>query len=98
LRLLRSVLGWPMLLGSLSADVRAALGHVREAIIDAWRHSGRGHVGMARESVGPCPPVIRTPAIPSCSPSSSSASPWRSRAMSCAPPCPSTAQVPQNVR
>jgi AcrR family transcriptional regulator len=30
-------------------DVRTALNHIREAIIDAWRHAGRGHMGMAAE-------------------------------------------------
>jgi AcrR family transcriptional regulator len=36
-------------------DVRTALGHIREAIIDAWRHAGRGHVGMANEFVRSVP-------------------------------------------
>lgn len=31
------------------ADVRTALGHVRDAIVDAWQRAGPGHVGMARE-------------------------------------------------
>jgi AcrR family transcriptional regulator len=32
-----------------SVGVRTALGHVRDAIVDAWRHAGPGHAGMARE-------------------------------------------------
>jgi AcrR family transcriptional regulator len=36
-------------------DVRTALGHVRDAIVDAWRHAGRGHVGMATEFVRSVP-------------------------------------------
>jgi AcrR family transcriptional regulator len=28
-------------------DLRTALDHVRAAIVDAWRHAGPGHVGMA---------------------------------------------------
>jgi AcrR family transcriptional regulator len=30
-------------------DVRTALGHIRAAVIDAWREAGPGHLGMARE-------------------------------------------------
>lgn len=30
------------------ADVKAALGVVADAIVDAWRHAGPGHLGMAR--------------------------------------------------
>jgi AcrR family transcriptional regulator len=36
-------------------DVRATLGHVRAAIVDAWRHAGPGHVGMAREFIRSMP-------------------------------------------
>jgi AcrR family transcriptional regulator len=32
-----------------SADIRTELGHVRDAIVDAWRHAGPGQLGMARE-------------------------------------------------
>ncbi len=30
-------------------DLRTALNHIRDAIVDAWRRAGRGHVGMATE-------------------------------------------------
>ena len=30
-------------------DVRTALDVIRRAVIDAWRHAGRGHVGMAAD-------------------------------------------------
>jgi AcrR family transcriptional regulator len=30
-----------------NVDLRTALDHVRAAIVDAWRHAGPGHVGMA---------------------------------------------------
>ena len=36
-------------------DVRTTLGHVRAAIVDAWRHAGPGHVGMAREFIRSMP-------------------------------------------
>jgi AcrR family transcriptional regulator len=36
-------------------DVLTALGHVRDAIVDAWRHAGRGQVGMANEFVRSVP-------------------------------------------
>lgn len=41
--------------GAGEIDVRTALGHIRAAIIDAWRRAGRGHVGMAREFVRSLP-------------------------------------------
>ena len=31
-----------------AADVRTSLGIVADAIVDAWRHAGPGHLGMAR--------------------------------------------------
>jgi AcrR family transcriptional regulator len=37
------------------ADVRTTLGHIRAAIVDAWRHAGPGHVGMAREFIRTMP-------------------------------------------
>ena len=36
-------------------DVHTALGHIRDAIIDAWRRAGLGHVGMAREFLRSAP-------------------------------------------
>jgi len=36
-------------------DIRTTLGYVRAAIVDAWRHAGPGHVGMAREFVRSMP-------------------------------------------
>jgi AcrR family transcriptional regulator len=36
-------------------DVRTTLGHVRAAIVDAWRQAGPGHVGMAREFIRSMP-------------------------------------------
>jgi len=38
-----------------NTDVRTTLGHVRAAIVDAWRHRGPGHVGMALEFVRSTP-------------------------------------------
>ncbi len=38
-----------------TADVRAALGQVADAIVDAWRHAGPGHLGMARTFVQSLP-------------------------------------------
>ena len=37
------------------AGVRDALEQIRSAIIDAWRHAGRGHLGMAREFIRSAP-------------------------------------------
>jgi AcrR family transcriptional regulator len=36
-------------------EIRAALEHIRSAIIDAWRRAGHGHVGMARAFVRSLP-------------------------------------------
>ena len=36
-------------------DLRGALELVRQAMIDAWQHTGRGHVGMAQEFVRSVP-------------------------------------------
>jgi AcrR family transcriptional regulator len=38
-----------------NTDVRTTLGLVRAAIVDAWRHAGPGHVGMAREFIRSMP-------------------------------------------
>ncbi len=32
-------------------DVRDALDHIRKAVIDAWRHTGGGHIGMAADFI-----------------------------------------------
>ncbi len=37
------------------ADARAALGQIADAIVDAWRHAGPGHLGMARTFVQSLP-------------------------------------------
>jgi AcrR family transcriptional regulator len=36
-------------------DLRTALDHVRAAIVDAWRHAGPGHVGMAAAYIATLP-------------------------------------------
>lgn len=41
--------------GAPGAGIRDALEQIRGAIIDAWRHAGRGHVGMAQEFIRSAP-------------------------------------------
>lgn len=43
------------IVASGSTAIREVLEEIRRAIIDAWKHAGRGHVGMAREFVRSVP-------------------------------------------
>lgn len=41
--------------GVPASDIRTVLDQIRQAIIDAWRHAGPGHFGMARAFVSSVP-------------------------------------------